>query len=155
MSNQSFSETTMQLSVEQLLLDDEHWQQLCKRLQTASSLSAIVLTGRQMGLWIARAIVEQQLHERAIASTGCSTCLTCSARLVSKGFVKRQMLTLVGQVEWKRRVERCPHRCLGGQLARGGHAFGPSLQSDKKCRTGRGYGSLHTVQQLSHPIFTR
>lgn len=25
------------------------------------------------------------------------------------------MLTLVGQVEWKRRVGRCPHHCLGSQ----------------------------------------
>lgn len=39
----------------------------------------------------------------------------CGARLVSKGFVKRQMLTLIGKVEWKRRVGRCPHRCLGSQ----------------------------------------
>ena len=105
----------MQLSVEQFLPDDEHWQQLCKRLQSVSSLSAIVLTARQMGLWLARVIVEQQLHKRAVASTGWSTCIVCSARLVSKGFVKRQMLTLVGKVEWKRRVGRCPHRCLGSQ----------------------------------------
>lgn len=107
--------TSMQLSVEQFLPDDEHWQQLCKRLQTVSSLSAVVLTARQMGLWLARAIVEQQLRERAVASTEWGTCLVCHARLVSKGFVKRQMLTLVGQVEWKRRVGRCPHRCLGSQ----------------------------------------
>ncbi len=25
------------------------------------------------------------------------------------------MLTLVGQVEWKRRIGRCPHRCLGSE----------------------------------------
>jgi hypothetical protein len=33
----------------------------------------------------------------------------------SKGFAKRQMLTLVGLVEWKRRVGRCPHHCPGSQ----------------------------------------
>ncbi len=42
-------------------------------------------------------------------------CSTCGRRLVSKGFVKRQMLTLVGAVEWKRRVGRCPHKCSGSQ----------------------------------------
>ena len=105
----------MQLSVEQFLPNDEHWQQLCERLQTVSSMNAVVLTARQMSLWLARAIVEQQLHERAVASTTWGTCLVCHAQLVSKGFVKRQMLTLVGQVEWKRRVGRCPHRCLGSQ----------------------------------------
>lgn len=103
----------MQLPVEQLLSNDEHWQQLCERLQTVSSFSAVVLTARQMGLWLARGIVQQQLHERAVAPTDWSTCLVCHTRLVSKGFVERQILTLVGQVEWKRRVGRCPHRCLG------------------------------------------
>ncbi len=39
----------------------------------------------------------------------------CGRRLVSKGFVKRQMLTLVGTVEWKRRVGRCPQKCSGSQ----------------------------------------
>ncbi len=105
----------MQLSVEQLLSDDEYWQQLCERLQTVSSLCAVVLTARQMGLWLARAIVQQQLHERAVASTEWSTCLVCHTRLVSKGFIERQMLMLVGQVVRKRRVGRCPHRCLGSQ----------------------------------------
>ncbi len=70
-----------------------------------------------MGLCLARAIVEQQLQEHAAAFTKCSTCLTCSTRLVSKGLVKRKMLTLVGQIQWRRRVERCPHRCLGSQQA--------------------------------------
>lgn len=49
----------------------------------------------------------------------------------SIGFVKRQMLTLVGQVEWKRRVGRCPHRCLGSQqipfdVVLGIHAYQPT-----------------------------
>lgn len=35
----------------------------------------------------------------------------CGTRLLSKGFVKRRMLTLVGEVEWKRRVGRCPRHC--------------------------------------------
>jgi hypothetical protein len=35
--------------------------------------------------------------------------------LLAKRFAKRQMLTLVGLVEWKRRVGRCPHHCPGSQ----------------------------------------
>ncbi|WP_146141055.1 hypothetical protein [Stenomitos frigidus] len=35
------------------------------------------------------------------------------SRLESKGFVRRQRLTLVGWVEWRRRVGRCPNRCAG------------------------------------------
>lgn len=68
-----------------------------------------------MGLWVARAIVEQQLQERATTPVEWGTCSVCQSRLISRGWIKRQMLTLVGQVQWKRRVGRCPHRCLGSQ----------------------------------------
>jgi len=57
-----------------------------------------------MALWLAKLIVEQQLTERAQAPASWSSCSVCGT-LVSKGFVKRRILTLVGQVEWKRRVE--------------------------------------------------
>ncbi|MBV9388754.1 MAG: hypothetical protein JOZ78_20210 [Chroococcidiopsidaceae cyanobacterium CP_BM_ER_R8_30] len=70
-----------------------------------------------MALWLAKRIVEQQLAERAQVTTSWSACPACGASLVSKGWVKRQILTLVGQVEWKRRVGRCPHRCSGSQSA--------------------------------------
>ena len=56
-------------------------------------------------------LVEQQLAERAQLPTRSTPCKVCGTRLVSKGFVKRQILTLVGVVEWKRRVGRCPHHC--------------------------------------------
>jgi hypothetical protein len=66
-----------------------------------------------MGLWIAKAIVEEQLAERAQAHIAWPCCPNCGRRLMSKGFVKRRMLTLVGEVEWKRRVGRCPRHCPG------------------------------------------
>lgn len=44
-----------------------------------------------------------------------NACSVCATRLVSKGFVNRRILTLVGWVEWRRRVGRCPHRCPGSQ----------------------------------------
>jgi len=99
--------------IEKLCLDDRDWQQLCIKLKAAITLTTLVLMAWQMGLWLARAIVEQQLTERAQVPTQWECCLVCQSRLVSKGFVKRQMLTLVGQVKWKRRVGRCPHHCPG------------------------------------------
>lgn len=68
-----------------------------------------------MGLWFAKLIVEQQLTERAQKTTQWNCCPVYGTRLFSKGFVKRRMLTLVGQVEWKRQVGRCPHHCSGSQ----------------------------------------
>jgi hypothetical protein len=109
------SEASMQLPLEQVIPDSQKWQQLCKKLRMAASFSTIVLTARLMGLWFAKAIIEQQLTERVQAQTHWGCCSICNTRLVSKGFACRQMLTLVGWVEWKRRVGRCPRRCLGSQ----------------------------------------
>ena len=101
--------------IEQRASHDLDWQQLCKTIESAVSLTTLVLTAWQMGLWIAKAIVEQQLKERVQVSLPWKCCSMCGRRLVSKGFVKRQMLTLVGTVEWKRRVGRCPQKCSGSQ----------------------------------------
>ncbi len=51
--------------IEQWALDEPDWQQLCKTIKSALSLTILVLTSWRMGLWIARTIVEQQLEERA------------------------------------------------------------------------------------------
>ena len=72
--------------------------------------SALVLTAWRMGIWFAKTIVEQLLMERAQMPVQWELCPVCGTRLVSKGFVKRRMLTLVGWVEWKRRIGRCPRQ---------------------------------------------
>jgi hypothetical protein len=105
----------MQQAIHQLLLRNPEWQQLCKHLESTVTLTALVLAAWQMGLWIAKVMVEQQLAERAQLPTQWTDCSVCGAHLHSKGFVKRKMLTLVGLVEWKRRVGRCPRQCLGSQ----------------------------------------
>lgn len=105
----------MLVSVEQLVPDNLDWQRLCKTFQTKVTLPTLVLAAWQMGLWLARLIVEQQLQERATMPIEWDACSVCATRLVSKGFVNRRILTLVGWVEWRRRVGRCPHRCLGSQ----------------------------------------
>lgn len=105
----------MPSSIEQMLPDNREWQQLCKAMKITVSLSAIIITAWKMGLWLAKVIVEQQLQERADTPVAWGTCSMCKTQLVSKGFVSRQMLTLIGVVEWKRRVGRCPHRCPGSR----------------------------------------
>lgn len=101
--------------IEQLRFNDPEWQQLCHKLKDAVTLASIVLIAYRMGTWLARGIVQQQLSERTQAQEQWGFCFKCGTRLVSKGFAKRQMLTLVGEVEWKRRVGRCPRHCLGSQ----------------------------------------
>jgi len=103
--------------IQHLDWNDPDWQHLCQKLRTSTTLAAIVLSAWQMGLLLAKLIVQQQLGERAQAPLSWNCCRGCGTPLVSKGFVKRQMLTLVGQIEWRRRVGRCPRRCPGSQQA--------------------------------------
>jgi len=93
--------------------DTPEWQDFYEKLQTSTTLASLVLTAWQIGLWFAKTLVEQQLNERAKQLDRWGICSTCGNRLQSKGFVSRRMLTLVGLVEWKRRVGRCPNRCPG------------------------------------------
>ncbi len=101
--------------VEQLCAEDPTWQNHCQTLRNATSLMALVWISWQMGLWLAREVIQQQLHERAQAPTQWPTCSKCGKRLHSKGFRDRQILTRVGWIYWKRRVGRCPKRCQGSQ----------------------------------------
>ena len=101
----------MLMRQEQVVLDKAEWQDFHENLQTSVTLASLVLTAWQIGLRFAKTLVEQQLNERAKRPQQWRCCDQCGSRLESKGFVSRRMLTLVGWIEWKRRVGRCPNRC--------------------------------------------
>jgi hypothetical protein len=92
-------------------------QQLYEKLQKSVTLASLVLVAWQIGLWFARTLVTHHLNERAQLPELWGNCHQCGSRLESKGFVNRRMLTLVGWVEWRRRVGRCPNRCAGSHAA--------------------------------------
>ena len=73
--------------------------------------------GFEIGLWLARTIVEQELERRAQARTQWPECPHCGRRLRSKGFRARQVTTWLGTMRWRRRVGRCPSHCPGVQAA--------------------------------------
>ncbi len=100
-----------------LYLHDPDWHQFNARLKSATRLSTVVLVAWQIGLWMARAIVTQQLTDRAQAPTRWEVCPHCGQRLRSKGFVQRHLVTLVGPIHFRRRVGRCPSGCQGSQRA--------------------------------------
>ena len=95
--------------------ESQDWSSLLDRLHQSQTLVTIVLAAWQIGLHVARTLVEQQLNERAQHPTRWGQCSVCGQRLHSKGFAPRQMLTLVGLVRWRRRVGRCPQGCGGRQ----------------------------------------
>lgn len=85
--------------IEQICPEQSEWQQHCEQLWAASSLSAIVWNALQMGLLLARLMVEQELTRRSQMPTAWGTCTTCGSRLHSKGWQSRQMQTLVGKID--------------------------------------------------------
>ncbi len=85
------------------------------KLETASSLGAIVWVAWEIGLSVARILVENELSRRAKLPTEWPHCPHCGSRLHSKGFQKRSIVTLVGTVNWSRRVGRCPQKCQNSQ----------------------------------------
>lgn len=92
-------------------------QSLFEQLEAASSLSRIVLLAVQLARRLAVRIIAAVLQRRAELPTNWPLCPVCGRRLRSKGFVKRQVLTLVGVVCFRRRVGRCPQGCQIGQIA--------------------------------------
>jgi hypothetical protein len=57
------------------------------------------------------------LTERAQRPTQWPDCPECGKRLHSKGFVSRQITSVIGIIHWKRRAGRCPNGCAIGQVA--------------------------------------
>ena len=98
-------------------VESQDWSSLLDRLQQSQTLAAIAIAAWQIGLYVTRTLIEQQLSERAQQPTVWGQCSVCGQRPHSKGVATRQMLTIVGLVEWRRRVGRCPQGCAGSQPA--------------------------------------
>ncbi len=90
-------------------------QDLLAAVQQAPTLAQMVLAAWRLGLAVALLVVQEVVLARAQAPTVWPTCPQCGARLHSKGFVARQLTTLLGVLRWQRRVGRCPHGCAIGQ----------------------------------------
>jgi hypothetical protein len=71
----------------------------------------MVLAAGQLACRLAVLLVQEVLTQHAQQPTAWPTCPRCGARLRSKGFLPRQLTTLLGILRWKRRVGRCPRGC--------------------------------------------
>jgi hypothetical protein len=96
--------------LESLYPESSEWLSYCEQLRQATSLPALVWIALQLGLWFARKTLETELSERASAATIWPECPHCKRRMRSKGFRPRQMKTLIGLIQWQRRVGECPNR---------------------------------------------
>jgi hypothetical protein len=84
---------------EPLCLEQSEWEQYCQQMAAAQHLSGMVWIALQMGLLIARRLVEQELGQRAVQPTIWGNCVKCGTRLQSKGWQGRSLQTLVGKID--------------------------------------------------------
>lgn len=77
----------------------------------------MMLAAWRLARRLAVKLVEEELTRQAQRPTEWPTCEKCGRRLESKGFEKRQLLSLIGVVQWERRTGRCPNGCKIGQVA--------------------------------------
>jgi hypothetical protein len=91
-------ETMKLTSIEQICLETADWISQCEKLRNESSLARMVWVAMQMGLWVARLVLEGELTRRAEESMEWSECQKCGHRLQSKGWHKREIETLVGRI---------------------------------------------------------
>lgn len=96
---------------------DPSLQPLLNAVAEAPTLAMMILAAWRLARALAVRIVEEGLAERAQRPTQWPCCPECGTRLQSKGFIPRQVESLLGRIQWRRRVGRCPHGCKRGQVS--------------------------------------
>ena len=91
--------------------DDPSVQRLLGVVEDAQTLTALMLAVWSLARVLAIHIVEAVLAQRALSPTSWPRCPQCGVFFRSHGFVKRQVTSLVGPIQWRRRVGRCPQGC--------------------------------------------
>lgn len=97
--------------------DDPTVQCLLRAVEHAHSLTALILAAWQVARVLTVHLVEAVLAERARRPLSWPPCPACGASLRSKGFAARQVISLFGPIQWRRRVGRCPRGCVIPQVA--------------------------------------
>jgi len=92
-------------------------QQGLHAVEEAQTLTELLLAAWSLACLVALHVVEAVLAERARRPTSWPLGPTCGKRRRSKGFVKREVMSRLGLIQWQRRVGRCPQGCDIGQGA--------------------------------------
>jgi len=103
---------------------DPSLQEWIEKVKTAPTLVMLVLAALQLGRVVAVRVAEEVLNERGQAPDPGGVCPRCGASLESKGLKPRAVLTLLGLVQWRRRVRGCPQGCEIGQVVPSDEALG-------------------------------
>ena len=92
-------------------------QCLLRAVEHAHSLTALILAAWQVARVLTVHLVEAVRAERARRPRSWPPCPACGASLRRKGFAARQVTSLCGPIQWRRRVGRCPRGWVIPQVA--------------------------------------
>ena len=115
---------------------DPQLQELMEKIRKATTLAMLVLTALQLGRVVMVKVVEEILNERGQAPDEGGACSKCGKQLESKGLKRRGMMTLIGRIQWRRRVRGCPAGCEIGQVVPSDKALGiePYQQTSREVK---------------------
>lgn len=85
-------------SIDQICPETPEWIAQCEKLQSESNLAGMVWMAMQMGLWLARLVLESEMQRRAEEPRKWEGCQKCGHKLQSKGWRARQIETLIGRI---------------------------------------------------------
>jgi hypothetical protein len=106
----------MQQALNEYLCESElaaQWQ----AVETAATLEAMMAAAWVLARALVLRLMSEVLEARAAQPQSWPDCQACGERLRSKGWVARQWRGVIGIVQWRRRVGRCPSGCKIGQVA--------------------------------------
>lgn len=107
----------MSFELDSLVNSDPKIIELLNKFKTSQKIAVMVMVALQLARLLAVKLVEQELSRRSAQPTEWSGCPECGVRLGSKGRKPRQLDTIIGTINWSRRVGRCPNKCRIGQVA--------------------------------------
>lgn len=96
------------LNLTKIVENASYLEPALEQLQKATKLSALVLTTLCMVHALTVIILEIEINRRARKPHLWPHCPICDAKIESKGFLPRSILTLAGRIHWQRRVGRGP-----------------------------------------------
>ena len=97
--------------------DDPSLQQGLQSAYHAANLTELILAAWALARVLAVHVVESVLREWAGRPTPWPPCPECGKALRSKGFAQREVKSLLGVIQGRRRVGRCPEGCEIGPVA--------------------------------------
>jgi len=91
-------------------------EQFVTNINQALTLDLIVLAVFKLSLYIGSIILSEIVSKRAQQSVERPICPDCASLLERKEWLPRKIMTLLGQIIWKRLSWRCPNGCKIGQI---------------------------------------